>query len=156
MGSHETVFHLKQGDNLPRDKAPRVAGRSIDITAMISGNTDGVIVAQGGQREGYSLYIKNRKLAFATRHNGEQTIVAATTTLPAGEVEISATLAHDGTIALRVAGKNVASGQAPGPLENMPGDGLQVGRDENSAVGPYRAPFAYGGKIVRVKVQLGD
>ena len=24
VGSHETVFHLKQGDNLPRDKAPRV------------------------------------------------------------------------------------------------------------------------------------
>ena len=115
VGSRETVFHLKQGDNLPRDKAPRVAGRSIYITAVISGNADGVIVAQGGQRDGYSLYIKGGKLALATRHDGEQTIVAATANLPAGEVEISAMLAQDGTITLRVAGRNVATGKAPGP-----------------------------------------
>ena len=144
VGSHETVFHLKQGDNLPRNKAPRVAGRSIDITAVVSGNADGVIVAQGGERDGYSLYVKGGKLALATRHDGKQTIVAAPANLPAGEVEISAKLAHDGTITLRVAGRNVAAGQAPGPLETMPGDGLQVGRDENSAVGPYsrRLPTA--------------
>jgi hypothetical protein len=156
VGSHETAFHLKQGDNLPRDNAPRVAGQSIDITAVISGNADGVIVAQGGERDGYALYVKDGKLALATRHDGEQTIVAATAKLPAGETEISAKLTHDGTITLRVAGRNVAAGQAPGPLENMPGDGLQVGRDENSAVGPYRAPFAYGGRIMRVQIRLGD
>ena len=156
VGNRETVFHLKQGDNLPRDKAPRVAGRSIDITAVISGNADGVIVTQGGERDGYSLYVKGGRLALATRHDGEQTNVAATANVPAGEVEVSARLAHDGTITLRGAGRNVATGQAPGPLENMPGDGLQVGRDEHSAVGPYQAPFAYGGRIVRVQIQLGE
>ncbi|MFZ1936159.1 MAG: arylsulfatase [Thermoguttaceae bacterium] len=156
VGSRETVFRLKQGDNLPRERAPRVAGRSIEITAVISGNSDGVVVAQGGQRVGYSLYIKGGKLALATRHDGEQTIVAAPTNLPAGEVEISAELAHDGKITLRVAGSTVATGNAPGPLENMPGDGLQVGRDEHSPVGPYQAPFAYGGRIVRMQIQLGN
>ena len=133
-----------------------MAGRSIEITAVISGNSDGVVVAQGGQRVGYSLYIKGGKLALATRHDGEQTIVAAPTNLPAGEVEISAELAHDGKITLRVAGSTVATGNAPGPLENMPGDGLQVGRDEHSPVGPYQAPFAYGGRIVRMQIQLGN
>jgi arylsulfatase A-like enzyme len=156
VGSRETVFHLKQGDSLPRNKAPRVASRSIEIEAVISGNADGVTIAQGGQREGYALYIKDGKLALATRRGGRQTIVSAPAKLPAGEMHVSATLAHDGTITLRVAGEHVAAGKAPGPLETMPGDGLQVGRDENSAVGPCRPPFAYGGKISRVQVQLGD
>jgi hypothetical protein len=156
FGSRKTVFHLKQGDSLPRGKAPRVAGCSFDISAVITDGTDGVLVSQGGQQEGYALYIKDGKPAFATRHGGKQTVVAALAKLPAGEVEISAKLSKDGTITLAIASKTVATGKASGPIENMPNDGLLVGRDENTAVGPYEAPFAYGGKISRVQIQLGD
>jgi hypothetical protein len=41
-------------------------------------------------------------------------------------------------------------------MEDMPIDGLQVGRDEHSAVGPYQAPFAYGGRIVQAEIRLGN
>ena len=41
-------------------------------------------------------------------------------------------------------------GQAP-PIQPP-----QVGSDEQGAVGPYKAPFTYGGKIVKVRLQLGD
>jgi arylsulfatase len=155
--SKEKRFDLKAGDTLPRDRAPAVAGRPFDIAATVQcDGGDGVIVAQGGASLGYALYLKDGRLAMVTRHRGKATVVTSPDKLPAGTVQVAGRLAKDGTLTLEVGGKAVASGKAPGPLPEMPADGLEVGRDENGAVGEYAPPHAFAGRIEQVVITLGD
>ncbi|MCX7046274.1 MAG: laminin G domain-containing protein [Candidatus Sumerlaeota bacterium] len=156
-GSQAKVFDLKQGDDLPRDKAPNIAGRGFTITATVkSEKPDGVIVAQGGTNHGFALYLKDGKLTMAVRRNGNLTNVAAPDKLPQGEAQVAASLKKNGEITLSVAGKVVASGKAPGPLTQMPQDGLQVGDDLNGLVGEYQGATKFSGLIQNVRIELSD
>jgi arylsulfatase A-like enzyme len=159
VGSEKTEFVLKQGDVLPREEAPRVAGKPVSIAATITAEgPDGVIVAQGGSRVGYSLYLKDGKLTMAVRRAGgdQPAIVAAPERLPAGQVTVAAHLARDGKITLEVAGEQVAAGKAPGPCNEMPVDGLEVGSDQKGAVGDYEVPNEFVGTIGEVRLKLGE
>jgi arylsulfatase A-like enzyme len=155
--SKEKRFELKQGDSLPRERAPNIAGKSFEIAATIQAAAgDGVIVAQGGSTHGYSLYLQDGRLIMITRHKGKLTVVAAPDKLPAGPAQVTARLAKDGAITLEIGGKQVAAGKAPGPIPEMPADGLQVGADEGGAVGDYAAPNEFRGKIEKVVITLGE
>jgi arylsulfatase len=157
VGSNATAFKLKAGDDLAKDVAPRVRGKGIVIEAAISKMaSDGVIVAHGGTAVGYSLYLKEGRLCFATRHSGEQTVVESAQALAASTMRVGATLKRDGTVTLTADGKEVGSGKVPGPMERMPQDGLQVGQDKNAAVGDYAAPFRFAGEIGEVTVRLTE
>jgi len=159
VGSAETEFVLKQGDVLPREAAPRVAGQSIRITAIVSAEArDGVIVAQGGSRVGYALYLKDERLTMAVRRvdQSKAAVVTAPEPLPPGKVTVSAHIARDGKLTLVVGGRQFAAGKAPGPCDEMPTDGLEVGSDQKGAVGDYEAPNRFVGTIEEVRVRLGD
>jgi arylsulfatase A-like enzyme len=148
------TFTLKQGDELPSNAAPQFVGRPIHIAATISEPAgDGVIVAQGGSVVGFSLYVKGGQICFCVREEREPTIIRAD--LPAGPFQVVADLGPKGEMKLAINDKEVASGTARGLLEHMPVDGLQVGRDKAGAVGDYKSPFAYKGKIEQVKIDLG-
>ena len=67
----------------------------------------------------------------------------------------TADLAKDGKITLKVNGNEVAAGKCPGPLNQIPADGLEVGRDDVAAVGDYKGPNAFTGKIKKVVIELG-
>jgi arylsulfatase len=155
--SKQKRFELKQGDSLPRDRAPYIVEKSIGISATIRPEAgDGVIVAHGGSSLGYSLYLKDGRLVMAVRDGDALTAIAAPDKLPAGSVEVAARLAKDGTITIDVGGKRAASGKARGLIPRMPSDGLQVGSDENGTVGDYAAPNEFRGKIEKVVITLGD
>ena len=147
-------FELRQGDDLPQEQAPFVEKRALRIAATIRGTADGVIVAQGGTAAGYSLYVKDGKLTFATRHGGKLTVIAASVGLSSA-ASVRAELSRDGNVVLQADGEDLASGKAPSALSAMPIDGLQVGSDANGAVGEYEAPFRFPGKIVDVTIQVG-
>jgi hypothetical protein len=57
---------------------------------------------------------------------------------------------------LKLDGKLVASGESDGAFSEMPGDGLQVGKDAGAAVGDYRSPFTFNGTIDEVKIRLSE
>lgn len=143
-------FSLKQGADLPRERAPFTENRTLSISARLSDVTDGVIVGQGGIADGYSLYVKSGKLVFATRHSGKLTVISCDSSLPS-RTKVDAELLADGQVHLKVDGKQSASGTTPGSIR-MPVDGLQVGSDKNGAVGEYESPFAFGGKISDVVI----
>jgi arylsulfatase len=150
-------FELKQGDALARDASPQVTGRSITIDADITKVAgDGVIVAQGGSSEGYSLYLKGGHAVFAVRRQKHLTVITAKEALPAAPVQLSAALAKDGSLTLSVNGTVVASEKGHGTLTRLPLDGLQVGRDASGAVGEYEAPFTFGGEIGRLSIHLSE
>jgi arylsulfatase A-like enzyme len=149
-------FTLKQGDDLPRDSAPFVENRAVQITATVKDVTDGVIVAQGGVTDGYALYIKNGKLTFATRQQGKLTTVTALEAFESKSHEFAITLTKSGGITLRIDGEKFATGEAPGAMVRMPLDGLQVGRDLNGAVGEYQAPFEFKGRILSLTLDVAN
>jgi len=155
-GSKKRVFDLKQGDTLAKAKAPMVKGRAISITvALTVAKPDGVILAQGGTRCGYALYVKDGRITLATRRNNKLTLVSAPKPLPQGPTAIKAHLAKDGAITLHIAGSEVARGKAPGPLHDMPDESLHVGTDLDGAVGEYRTPHPFHGKVEGVRIELG-
>ena len=151
------AFDLKQGDELARRDAPYLPGRSIAITATIEpAADDGVIVAQGGTQHGFALYLKNGRLVLATRHSGKMATVTSPARLGRGQTQVAANLAKDGTLRLLINGAEVASARSPGAIEKMPVDGLQVGSDFAGAVGEYKAPNRFDGKITKLRIELSE
>ena len=153
--SRKQKFTLKQGDHLPQTQAPMVRGKGFTVEARVAaGGKDGVIVAQGGTNHGWSLHIWEGTLRFATRHDGTLTVVADEKPFPKGAATVSAELAKDGKVTLKIDGAMVAQGKTSGTMRDMPLDGLEVGEDRNGAVGRYPADKKFAGKVDTVKLQL--
>jgi hypothetical protein len=147
----------KSGDVLAGPQAPKVAGKAIEVSAEVDqAGTSGVIVSQGGAAQGYAVYLKDGKLAFAVRENKELTTIVAKEPLGNGHVTVQATIHDDGALALLVDGKSVAEGKASGPIPSQPKAGLFVGKSGNGAVGEYETPDAFSGKISNVNVKATE
>ncbi|MBC8356663.1 MAG: arylsulfatase [Planctomycetes bacterium] len=151
----QKYFDLKTGDNLSQEKAPYIENRATRIEATIEQATNGVVVAQGGDAEGYSLYVEGSKLVFAIRQQGKLTLVAAPESLDGSKHKIEATLSKQGKASLTLDGKEIATSTLSGQTR-MPIDGLQVGSDLNGTVGDYDAPFTFNGVISRVTVDVSN
>ncbi len=151
-----TRFPIAQGRERRRG-SPDVAGKAIAVTATVEPKAaGGVIVCQGGSGNGFALYLKGGRLAFAVRRQGKLTEVVAPQPLPKGRVLVAGRLGKDGAITLSVSGKQVASGKAPGPLPAQPGDPLACGSDPHTAVGPYPVPSRFPGVIRNAIVTVTD
>jgi hypothetical protein len=149
------LLKLKAGADLSKKQAPFIIGRSITIRAkIIQPASDGVIIAQGGASVGYSLYLQDDRLCFATRHDSEMTVISSAEKIGDAYKSLSAKLSKDGTVTLIADEKEVASGHVPGLLRATPNDGLQVGEDKGGAVGDYSAPFSFKGEIGEIEVEL--
>ncbi len=152
----ETHFTLKQGDSLTGEEAPPLVNHGLTIRVEITEPaSDGVLIAQGGSTEGFSLYLKDSKLTFAMRHSGKLDTITTANALAAKPATIIAILAKDGAVTLKSGEQTIATGKSS-PLQRQPKDGLQAGRDENGAVGEYTAPFAFKGKLGPVTLDLGE
>ncbi len=157
--SKDKRFVLQAGADLPREKSPHIVGKTLSIKVQLKPprpgqvqEPQGVLVAQGGATAGYSLYVANSALHFATRHRGQLTVIS---TKPGSLNAKEASLSLDGNGRVRLAiGDLAAEGQIPGPLA-MPIDGLQVGQDAKGLVGKYETAFPYQGTIENVVVELG-
>ncbi len=155
-----THFMLKKGETLGRFQAPFVAKKGFRVTAKfdakkVDGKTSsGVIVAQGGVAEGFTLFVdKEGKLNFLVRANK----VAATIVSPqaiSGAHTAVARLSADRSMTLLLDGKVIAQGKTPKLLTSQPLDDLSVGSDTAGAVGPYESPFPFSGDIESVVVDL--
>lgn len=152
--SQETRFALKNGDHLKRGQSPAIAGRGFTITTKFDTRApDGVIVAQGGVAQGYTLFLQGGKLNFLIRANGEATSVATTSTITGAHTAV-AQLKADGTLTLALDGQPATKSKAPGVLTTMPIDGIDVGSDDDGLVGPYPAANQFRGVIESLLIEL--
>ncbi|RYD19824.1 MAG: arylsulfatase, partial [Verrucomicrobiaceae bacterium] len=152
-GSKKRLFELKAGDSLDGAQAPDLRNRTLNIVAEFDAEKeDGVIAAQGGTAQGWSLSQQGGKLVFFIRSGGTTRVDLEGPF--EGAVQAKATLAQDGTMTLSVAGKQ-ASGKRDGLLQKTPQDGLSVGDDSGPPVGPYQEAVPYKGTIRAVRVGLG-
>lgn len=156
--SKERSFRLKSGASLPAGRAPNVVESAFRVVAKLEGRSgDGVVVAQGGSSHGWALYLKDDLAHFTVRRNGVLKTLRTAQPIRITDFILSAELHADGELQLEVGGTGVptqqASGAGPGLLSEMPGEGLEVGRDEGGAVGDYATPFALEAKL-EIKIDL--
>ncbi|RYX86387.1 hypothetical protein EON83_01580 [bacterium] len=135
-------------------KSPQLVGKALTIVCKVtptSSASTGVVLAQGGGQRGYALYLKGGKPIFFVRQAGKLYTAKATTS-PKGAFTLEAHLRKDGAMTLAVNGSVVAKGKAPGLFAVQPQDPMSVGQDTLSAVGDYKAPSPFKGKVQNVKV----
>lgn len=150
-----TQFNYKAGAVVPAAQSPPLAAASVKVVADVTPDgTDGAIVAQGGSANGFAIFIQNGKLNVSFRVRGEETRVTSSVAIPSGRTKVGATLGSDGKVTLTIGDNMVGSGQAASTIPNQPGDGLEVGQDVKSPVGPYEAPFAWSGTVHEVTVTV--
>lgn len=153
--SKQTRFNLKMGDHLARPEAPAISGRAFTVTARFDARQpNGVIVAQGGTAQGFTLFLKDGKLTFLVRTGTDTATSVADSTKLEGSHTAVARLQPDATLTLTVDGKTVGQAKAPTLLTTMPVDGLDVGSDTAGAVGPYTSENKFAGTIDSVFIEL--
>ncbi len=131
-------------------------GKPLAVEAWVKADKpDGVILAQGGSRLGYALFLKDGKPCFAVRNNGELGTACADRKLPEGWVHIAGVLTSDKKLHVFVDGKPAATGEAPGLIAEDPSNAMEIGEDASSAVGDYQTPFSFTGTIDEVRVYYG-
>ncbi|WP_331737794.1 arylsulfatase (plasmid) [Streptomyces goshikiensis] len=173
---NRTSYTFRSGTQaVPAAVAPRVLNRPHSVTADVEippGGAQGVLLCQGTNAGGWSLYVKDGHLHYA--HNYVQRAlhhVASSESVPEGRhtlrFEFEPTGAPDiahgkgapGHAQLYVDGRLVGESDMPvtTPITFNPG-GMACGANPGSAVTPeYQAPFRFTGTLHSVTVDLsGD
>lgn len=155
--SRNPTLHYKLHEHqvLNGDQVPNTEDTGVSITAQLEAPIgDGVLVAQGGLKHGYSIYVRDGVVHFAVRRDDQLNDLASTTSV-AGTTgaRILARLDIDGKATLDVNGAE-SSAQFGGRLLAVPVQGLDVGTDSGDPVGEYPHDFQFKGKIGVIELDL--
>jgi arylsulfatase A-like enzyme len=145
--------------------------KSHSVTAEIvvpEKGAQGVIIAQGANIGGWSLYAKDGKLKYCYNWGGfKQFIVEGSTPIPAGEHQVRMEFAYaggglgkGGKVTLFTDGKKVGEGVIDATLSMVfsADDGLDVGEDSGAPVSPDYGPHGNGfnGTVKGVQLAIAD
>jgi len=149
------VIDLARPDGKARRKLDPSA-RPLTVGARCtptSGN--GVILAHGGDVQGYALYLKDGVPRFVIRQSRLlMEVVGPDAVKLNAPVHVAGVLDTEGRLGLFVNGKRVAT--APGQfIRFKPRDGLVIGEDRTTAVGHYEPPNAFQGSLEDIRVYWG-
>jgi arylsulfatase A-like enzyme len=146
-----------------------IKNKSHSVTAEIvvpAAGADGVIIAQGANIGGWSLYAKGGRLKYCYNFLGLQHFfVEGDTPLPTGEHQVRMEFAYDGgglgkggTASLYVDGSKVGEGrvEATAAMIFSADDGCDVGRDSGAPVSPDYGPRgnAFSGVVKGVQIAI--
>jgi arylsulfatase len=172
------VFVYQEGvQRIPAAVAPSFGGRAHRITAQLElppGGAEGVILALGGHYGGFSLYLKDGRLAYEVNYMGDRAgIVSSPDPLPPGKltIEIAFTPAPlkgrplppfpglflgPGVARLSINGRPAGEASIKGdPGFNQYDETLDIGSDLGTPVSAeYASPFRFTGHIEKVTVEL--
>jgi arylsulfatase len=131
---------------------------------------EGVLVAQGGNTGGFSLFVKDHRLHYTHNYVGSQQFHLSSDAAlspgkhelryefePSGKPDLAQGKGSPGKAQLYVDGKLAGQLQLPVtmPMSMGLGEGLSVGRDEGSAVSSeYAPPFAFNGTLRTITVDV--
>jgi arylsulfatase A-like enzyme len=156
---------------LSENSVVNVKNKSHSVTANITvpaGGAEGVIIAQGGNIGGWSLYAKHGKLKYCYNLLGiQQFYVESSSALSAGDHQVRMEFAYDGgglgkggTAALYVDGKKVGEGKigATAAMIFSADDGCDVGVDTGSPVSPDYGSRGneFSGRVKGVQLAIAE
>jgi arylsulfatase A-like enzyme len=148
-----------------------VKNKSHSVTAAIvvpQGGAEGVIIAQGADIGGWSLYAKGGKLKYCYNWGGfKHFFIEGATPIPAGEHQVRMEFAYaggglgkGGKVTLYIDGNKDGEGDVGATLAMIfsADDGCDVGKDGGSAVSPDYKPGdnAFNGKVKGVQLAIAD
>ena len=148
-----------------------IKNKSHAVTAEIvvpQSGAEGVIIAQGANIGGWSLYVKDGKLKYCYNLGGVQHFyVEATSPLPAGEHQVRMEFAYaggglgkGGKVTLYADGKKIGEGEIPMTLAMVfsADDGCDVGEDSGAPVSEDYGPHgnAFNGRVKGVQIAIAD
>ncbi|MCB0933271.1 MAG: arylsulfatase [Mycobacterium sp.] len=148
-----------------------VKNKSHQVTADVTvpdGGAAGVIVTQGGQAGGWSLYVHDGLLKYCYNFFGiHYFIVAAEKPLPSGKHQVRMEFAYDGgglakggDVTLYYDGEPVGTGRVDAtiPMGYSADEACDVGRDTGSPASPDYGPSGnrFTGKIDWVQIDIGE
>ena len=168
----EHYTYLPHTSGIGENAAPRLLNRTHSITAdvALADGQEGVLLAQGGNTGGFTLYVKDERLHYVHNYVGNQEYhVTSSTTLPKGRSEFRLEfeplgppdIAHGKGVPARVQlyVDRTLVGEADVPV-TMPlsmglGESLSCGRDSGSAVTrDYQSPFEFTGTLYQVDIDV--
>ena len=155
---------------IPENGFINIKNRSFAITADIEvpqAGAEGVVLAQGGEMGGWSLYVKDDKPKFAYNFLGRETYtIAGPGRLPAGHVTLRFEFAYDGgrpgaggNGSIFVNGEKIATGRIEHTHPNAFGtETTDVGENLYTVVtDDYKqGDNKFTGKIDKVTIKLGE
>jgi arylsulfatase A-like enzyme len=136
--------------------------------AVPESGAQGVIIAQGGNIGGWSLYAKDGKLRYCYNLFGiTYSYVDSRDVLPAGDHQVRMEFAYEGggpakggAVSLFVDGKEVGSGRVPmtAPFVFSADDGCDVGRDTGAPVSPEYGARGneFTGRVKGVEIAIAE
>ena len=139
---------------------------SFELNARLripDGGAEGVVICQGGNMAGWSLYVKDGVPVYHYNLYGRVlTSITGTGPLPSGDVVLGVRFEYDGgglgkggQVHLSVNGVEVATGRLERTvpfLFSMSGETLDVGVDTGAPAGPYPHRFPFTGSIERIEI----
>jgi arylsulfatase A-like enzyme len=156
---------------LSENSVVNIKNKSHSVTANIvvpSGGAEGVIIAQGGNIGGWSLYAKDGKLKYCYNLLGiQQFYVESASPLTPGDHQVRMEFAYDGgglgkggTVSLYVDGKKVREGKvaATAAMVFSADDGCDVGMDTGSPVSPDYGSRGneFSGRVKGVQLAIAE
>ena len=156
---------------LSENSVLNIKNKSHSVTAEIvvpTTGAEGVIVAQGGNMGGWSLYAKGGKVKYCYNFLGIQYFYAeSSSTLPPGDHQVRMEFAYaggglgkGGTASLYVDGKKVSEGNigATEPIIFSADDGCDVGVDTGAPVSPDYGSRGneFSGRIKGVQLAIAE
>jgi hypothetical protein len=148
-----------------------IKNKSHSVTAEIvvpKEGAEGVIIAQGANIGGWSLYAKGGKLKYCYNWGGfKQFFVEGATPIPAGQHQVrmeftyaGGGLGKGGKVTLYTDGKKVGEGDIGATLAMIfsADDGCDVGEDTGAPVSPDYGPHGNGfnGQVKGVQLAIAD
>jgi arylsulfatase len=145
--------------------------KSHSVTAELTiskGGANGVIITQGGEVGGWSLYAKGGKLKYCYNFFGiEHFFAEADTPIPSGKHQVRMEFKYDGgglatgaDLTLYYDGKPVGKGRVERsiPMGFSADEACDVGSDTGSPASPDYGPTgnAFTGEIAWVQLDIGD
>jgi arylsulfatase len=156
---------------LSENSVVNIKNKSHAVTAEIDvpeAGAEGVIIAQGGNIGGWSLYAKGGKLKYCYNLLGVQyTYVETNGALPAGQHQVRMEFAYEGgglgkggTVSLFVDGQKVGEGKvaATAAMIFAADDGCDVGVDTGSPVSEDYGPRGneFSGRVRGVQIAIAE
>jgi hypothetical protein len=146
---------LKPGETLASDDAPQINGSPFTLSCHVeTGQRDTIILAHGGSTYGYALHLKAGHVIFSVRTSKAAiTDIESRSEIGSGAI-ITASLAKDGKMTLRVGDQPAVTGNAPGLIKAQPQDDFCLGLDTGSPVTVYSSQTPFHGKITGLKLDV--
>lgn len=146
---------------------PAYENHSHTITAYVDipqGRADGVLMADGGEAGGFSLFLKDGRPTYTYNYFKRRiTTIASPVPLPPGPAKIALRFTYDGhgmgddaDITLMVNDKVEGKAHLPETVRTAFSydETFDIGEDSASPVGPYQSPFPFTGTIEHIDLDI--